>query len=1056
MTEKHLHPGLRDELITREMAELLAEIEPDQIVRDPLRAGEALERLGKHLLRVSQRLRGPNDIEAVAITTAEINAAIAALGADFEGDGVALPPTLLKGVRPRSGLTQGALPSHPTIPLTVSELLVNGAGEPGFGNVLKEEIRCADEVDLICAFVGYTGFQPLKEEFRNLIDRGGRLRVITSTYLGSTSAKALDELVSIGAEVRVNYQGQATKLHAKAWLFRRPGELDTACIGSSNLSDAALYSGLEWNVRLARADAPGVFGRIQQTFESYWHTPVYETYSLAERTRLDAALLVAKGYAQEAFSRTAQQTIDQLNRQLVDAYNEIDLQAKPHQRLVLDTLEHRRESFDEHRHLVVAATGTGKTVIAALDYARLCQPGRPRPRLLFVAHRIQILEQARATFRRALRDPHFGELLAGSAAAPATDAYVFAMVQTLQRRIATVPADYYDVIYVDEAHHGTAESWQQVIEHFAPSEIVGLTATPERTDGVGIADLFGGEYTTELRLWEAVDDQLLVPFEYVGVDDGTDLRQLAWHRGDYAVGELASLYTGDHERVRRIIEALVRWVDVPAAMRALGFCVNVAHAEFMAQEFTRRGFAAEYLEGDHEQSQRDEVLARLKAGALQVVFSVDVLGEGIDVPDVDTLLLLRPTQSPVLFAQQLGRGLRTSPGKSNCVVLDFIGQHRAEYRFEERFRALINPTRGSLRDQAEQEFPYLPAGASITLERVARERVLARLKEVAPASGPQGMRKELVQTRADSLEAFLIATERTAEQFYAADQRKMSWTRLQREAGIPGAPAEPSGSDAQAAESGLLKRIGFLQHVADPVRSKAWVGWLEGSQPDAEGLSVAESRIAMQLLHLLGQRPPTLAAGLDLLWRNEPVRAEILELLALTRRASDTNGATLPGLDQIPLVAHARYTRAEVFAAMGISSVEKPKEHREGVYFDSRQQVQLMFVTLNKDASSFASHIRYRDHALSPDLFHWESPNNWRQHTSAMLKCIGVGPGASRHRLLFVRERSSGGVEGTFRCFGQVDLEGELEGERPVALTWRLRQPLPEVIFEATQLVAAG
>ncbi len=374
-------------------------------------------------------------------------------------------------------------------------------------------------------------------------------------------------------------------------------------------------------------------------------------------------------------------------------------------------------------------------------------PGEPRPRLLFVAHREQILEQARSTFRRALKDPGFGELLTGSAAPPATDNHVFAMVQTLHRRLATVPPDYYDVVYIDEAHHGSAASWRQVIEHVHPREIVGLTATPERTDGVSIADLFGGDYTTELRLWEAVDDQLLAPFEYVGVDDGTDLRQLEWHRGDYAVGALAELYTGDHERVRRIVEAIERWVDVPTGMQALGFCVSVQHAQFMAQEFTRLGLRADYLEGEHDQAHRDAVLGQLRAGELQAVFSVDVLGEGIDAPDVDTLLLLRPTQSPVLFAQQLGRGLRTSPGKSTCLVLDFIGQHRADYHFEDRYRALLNPAHGGLREQAEHEFPYLPAGCSITLERVARERVLARLKEVTPRAGLSGLKKDLARTR---------------------------------------------------------------------------------------------------------------------------------------------------------------------------------------------------------------------------------------------------------------------------------------------------------------------
>lgn len=1056
MAHDPLQHGLRDELVTSEVADLLATLDPERVIDDPLRASEAVERLGRHLLRVARRLRNPNDAAAVEASAAVVNSAIEALGTDFVGDRVSLPPRLLKGVRTVGGLAGGPLPDHPTIPLTSSELLVNGTGEPAFGKVLKEEIRCADEVDLICAFVGYTGFQPLKEEFRRLLERGGRVRVITSTYLGSTSAKALDELVQLGAEVRVNYQGQATKLHAKAWLFRRPGELDTACVGSSNLSDAALYSGLEWNVRLARADAPGVFARIQQTFDSYWHTPVYELYTTADRERLDAALLAGKGYATQAHSRTAQRTIDQLQRQLTDAYSELVLQPKPHQRLVLDTLKLRRESFDEHRHLVVAATGTGKTVIAALDYARLCLPGAARPRLLFVAHREQILEQARRTFRTALKDPGFGEMLAGGGGLP-SDTHVFAMVQTLHNRLATVPADAYDVIYIDEAHHGSADSWRGVIEHFSPREIVGLTATPERTDGVNVADLFGGQYTTELRLWEAVDDQLLAPFNYVGVDDGTDLRQLNWRHGDYAVGELEALYTGDHERVKLVVQALERWVDDPRTMRALGFCVSISHARFMAEQFVRLGINAEYLDGTHDQAYRDVVLDKLKAGKLQVVFSVDVLGEGIDLPDVDTLLLLRPTQSPVLFAQQLGRGLRQAPGKQGCLVLDFIGQHRVEYRYETRFQALINPARGSLRKQAESEFPFLPAGCAINLERVARARVLERLKALAPKSGFKGLQHDLRATNASSLEDFLRDTERSVEQFYAADARKMSWTRLQRAAGVADQTADPADAATQEAEAALLKRVGFVQHATDRLRASTWSRWLAADDaPRADGASLTESRLAMQLMHLLGMKPPTLQEGFDQLWRHPAVLAELAELVPLVHAQRDAKVTPLPGLDDVPLMAHARYTRAEVFAAVGISAIDKPKEHREGVYFVPHSRSQLMFVTLNKDESKFASNIQYKDHAVSADLFHWESPNNWRQHTSGMLRCIGRGPEASQHRLLFVRERSSGGIEGTFRCFGQVDLYGDLKGDRPVALTWRLRQPLPELIFESTSLIATG
>lgn len=1051
-----LAPGLRDEVITADLAEALQLLADDRVDVSRLDRSEAIERLGRHLLRVARRLRTPTSEDDVSVSAGLVNQAIDALGDEFALDRVATPVQVLRGVRSRTGLAS-ALPEHPSIPLSMSELMVNGAGEPSLGSVLKQELRCADEVDLICAFVGYQGIEALRDELRALVDRGGRVRVITSTYLGSTSGKALDDLLNLGAEVRVNYQGMATKLHAKAWLFRRPGELDTAFIGSSNLSEAALYTGLEWNVRLARADAPAVFNRIQQVFDSYWNAPVYEPYRLEDRDRLDAALAEAKGYAADGFSRRARREIGKLSQQLQAAYAQLQIRPRPHQQRVLDTLAARRAEFDERHHLLVAATGTGKTVIAALDYARLCEPGAPRPTLLFVAHREQILDQARETFRQVLQDPAFGEILSGSSGPLTRDSHVFAMVQKLHNRLDRVDPVAYDVMYVDEAHHSAAESWESVLRHFQPRELVGLTATPERTDGQDITDLFGGRYTTELRLWEAVDDQLLAPFEYVGVDDGTDLRHLAWHSGDYAVGALSDLYTADHVRVRRIYEALQRWVEHPQTMRALGFCVSVAHAQFMADQFTKLGLAADYLVGDHDQDHRDRVLAKLRAGRLQVVFSVDVLGEGIDVPDVDTLLLCRPTQSPVLFAQQLGRGLRLAPGKASCVVLDFIGQHRAEYRFEQRYRALIDPAHGDVRTQAESGFPFLPAGCSITLERVARERVLHALKAVAIRGGTTALLKDFHAGRYASLESFLHGTGRTIEQFYGVDGRRMSWTRLQRAASRPSGPAPHTDEELEREESELLRRIGHLQHVSDGLRVNRWFDWMTADGPvDADALSVVDRRLAMQLMHTLLLRPASLQEGFDVFGRQPAVRQEIAELLTLVRADLAIAPVPLLGLRDVPLMAHARYTRAEVFAALGVSTVDKPKEHREGVYFVPESKTQLMFVTLHKDSKKFSSTIQYRDHALTTDLFHWESPNSWRQTSPAMLRCIGQGPDGSTHRLLFVRERSTGAVESTFRCFGLVDLHGELEGDRPVALTWRLRSALPAAVFEATQLVAAG
>jgi superfamily II DNA or RNA helicase/HKD family nuclease len=1033
-----LRPGLRDELVTEELRALLAEL-PEGRARDAALAdAEAIERLGRHLLAVARRLGRPAGAAQVEATTAAVNRAIATLGDEFADDRVAVPPRVLGGiVPPPRGAETPALPPAPSIPLATTELLVNGDGQPTLGALLLEEIRCADAIDLLCAFVGWTGVSQLLDELRALVVRGGALRVVTSTYLGATSGRALDELVKIGAQVRVRYDGNATKLHAKSWLFHRPGGLDTAYIGSSNLSQAALHDGIEWNVRLARADAPAVFERMRGTFETYWNDASYEPYALEHRARLDDDLRRAKSADAQRHSARTQREIEALEAQLAAAYEELALRPRPHQQHALDQLELRRAEFDEHRHLVVAATGTGKTVIAALDYARLCHPGEPRPALLFLAHREQILEQARRTFAQVLREPSFGELLGGSAGDARVGRHVFAMVQTLSARLATLPRDAYDVVYVDEAHHGPADSWRKLIDHLRPREMVGLTATPERADGASVADLFGGAYTTELRLWEAVDDLLLAPFRYIGVDDGTDLTGLSWSRGDYAVGELGDLYTGHHGRVTAVVEAVHAWIEQPARMRALGFCVSTKHARFMAEQFTKHGFRADYLTGDDDQARRAAVLARLARGELQAVFSVDVLGEGVDVPEVDTLLLLRPTQSPVLFAQQLGRGLRKAPGKRCCTVLDLIGQHRAEYRFDRRYQALVNPKHGSVREQAERGFPFLPAGSSIQLSRVARERVLAALKAAAAGAGAAAMLRDLVAGRDETLAGFLARTERTAAQLYGP--KGLSWTQLRRRAGLATPPAAKG-------EEAILRRVGELRHVSDPLRVNQWSAWLAADvPPSGRDLDEARRRLAVQLFHLLLMYPASIDAGFEALWRHPAARDEIAQLLRVQSGALDARPHPLLGLPDVPLQVHARYARAEVFAALGVATVDKPKAHREGVYFDEASRTQLLFVTLHKDDKRYAPSVQYRDHAVARDLFHWESPNTWRATSPAMLRCAGRGDDASAHR-----------IRGRFRLFGEVDRDGPLEGERPVALTWRLRRPLPEAIFESTRLVAAG
>ncbi len=261
-----------------------------------------------------------------------------------------------------------------------------------------------------------------------------------------------------------------------------------------------------------------------------------------------------------------------------------------YQQEMLDAIDVERQVHDRHRNLVVAATGTGKTVIAALDYRRLCEPaGDASPSLLFVAHRKEILEQSLRTYREVLADPDFGELYVGGAR-PERWRHVFASVQSLSAYgIDRIPADAYEIVVVDEFHHAEARTYRKILDHLAPRELLGLTATPERADGVDVRQFFGGRTAAELRLWDALGADLLCPFHYFAVADGTDLRRISWSKGRYDEEQLSNVFTGNDARALVVLKQLRDKVTNVGAMRALGFCVSVAHAEYMARVFNEAG-----------------------------------------------------------------------------------------------------------------------------------------------------------------------------------------------------------------------------------------------------------------------------------------------------------------------------------------------------------------------------------------------------------------------------------------------------------------------------------
>jgi HKD family nuclease len=382
-----LQPGPRDHLITRALERLLSSLDAELLEDAALDPAEAPERLARHAMReIARQLASGGTAEEQAARLNSVLRGMAAEADDWSAAEVVVPPRVLSGIKRKSPLGDVVpLPSLPATPFSQSDLLVNAEGQPNIGSELKAELATADSVDLICAFVIWTGVRHLRDSLAAVVERGGEVRVITTTYMGATEKRAVDELFALGAKVRVALDARTTKLHAKAWLLERDSGLTTAFVGSSNLSHTALFDGLEWNVRLSSMDAEHVIERVRMMFESHWASEHFDEYDPA--TNGDALAFALQEHDRRSLGDSST-TI---------SFAGLDVRPYPHQQRMLDALMVERERHDRHRNLVVAATGTGKTVVAALDYRQLVDRTDRGLSLLFVAHREEILRQSLAT-----------------------------------------------------------------------------------------------------------------------------------------------------------------------------------------------------------------------------------------------------------------------------------------------------------------------------------------------------------------------------------------------------------------------------------------------------------------------------------------------------------------------------------------------------------------------------------------------------------------------------------------------------------------------------------
>ena len=607
---------------------------------------------------------------------------------------------------------------RPLTPISQSYLFTNSNNEPDLIGELKREIQSSDSIDILVSFIRWSGLRLIKEE---LIEhtKKKKLRIITTSYMGASEFKAIKFLSELpNTEVKISYDTQRTRLHAKSYMFNRNNGFTTAYIGSSNISKDAMTTGLEWNMKVSEKDSKNIVDKFKATFESYFNDEEFKTFTEEDEEKLKLELRKAKGYGVSCEN---------------DDIANLDIRPYHYQQEILDTLSVEREVLNHNKNLVVAATGVGKTVISAFDYRnfKIINKGKVN-RLLFIAHREDILSQSMKTFRTILRDRNFGGLYTGNYTPDNID-HVFMTIQTFNSKKLdeTLDKDFYDFIIVDEFHHASAPSYQKLLEHFEPKILLGLTATPERMDGADVLEYFDGRISSEMRLGEAIDKKLLTPFQYFCISDELDLSKVKWSKGGYDTKELNNLLTIDKinakKRAELIVNSIYDYVSDIDEVVGVGFCVSIDHANYMANYFNEKGIPSIAISSKCSIDERDKAKHGLINGLYKFAFVVDLYNEGVDIPEINTILFLRPTDSLTVFLQQLGRGLRLCANKECLTVLDYVGQAHKNYNFYEKFSSIAKKKGRALKEELESGFITLPKGCHIHMEKQAKEYILRNI-----------------------------------------------------------------------------------------------------------------------------------------------------------------------------------------------------------------------------------------------------------------------------------------------------------------------------------------
>ncbi len=940
---------------------------------------------------------------------------------------------------------------RPETSLRENSLFTGALHEPSMVSELKKEILTSDRIDVLVSFIKWSGLRLIIEELKEFTINGGKLRVITTSYLGATDYKAIEKLSQLpNTEIHISYDTERTRLHAKTYVFWRDTGFSTVYIGSSNVSESAMTSGLEWNIKLSQYDSGDILEKIRATFEGYWNNPEFVPFvSGIDKERLRKALR-----SERKGSNEEEQKFSFL----------FDIKPYYYQQEILDKLQAEREIHGSFKNLVVAATGTGKTVIVAFDYRdfRRKNPGKSN-RLLFVAHRKEILNQSLDCFRGILKDLNFGAMMVGGERPESID-HLFVSIQSFnsQELIERTAPDFYDYIVVDEFHHAAAPSYQALLEYYQPKILLGLTATPERMDGASIYPYFNGRVAAEIRLFEAIERKLLSPFHYFGVTDSVNLSNIRWEKGRYDESSLENVYVFEQviaeRRVGLIVDAIDRYGIERSQITGIGFCVSKKHAQFMSDTFNKLAIPSEFLTADSSPEIRDNVKSRLVNKEINFVFVVDIYNEGVDIPEINTVLFLRPTESLTVFLQQLGRGLRLTEGKEALTVLDFVGQARQEYSFfEEKFRALLSRSRKTIEGEIRAGFINVPKGCSIQLEKMAQEYILENIKNaINNKKNLLRKLKDLIE-RKNELQVEVLFTHYhvNPRDVYGRKSNRFTVSGLAVQGGLLRGLVIDSERESQMALA--LGRLSFAN-------SRHWLSFLLKILPElkekkgslVQKLSGVE-RIMLTMFHYtlwgkgikdLGGRFRTIEEAIFWALQNDLIYRELMDLLAYQYKKIDFLDKPLENMGfACPLDLYCAYTLDQILVALGRHTEEKKSHFQEGVLYLKEKRLDVFFVTLNKSEKDYSPSTMYHDYSINEELFHWQSQGRTTIESPTGQRYINQR-GSGGNVLFFVREyNEEANLTSPYICLGLADYQNHY-GSAPVSIVWKMREAMPGFVMQ--------